>query len=73
MKKVIIQLETLTCPTCVTKIEGAVSKMEGIEKATVLFNASKLKATFDESVISADEIVKTVENLGYSVEKVKVA
>lgn len=73
MKKATLQLETLTCPTCVTKIEGAVRNMNGIEQVGVLFNASKLKATFDETVTSADEIVKTVENLGYSVEKVKVA
>jgi len=44
-----IQLETLTCPSCIQKIEGAVKNLEGIEKESVkvLFNASKLKVDFD--------------------------
>jgi copper chaperone CopZ len=61
------QLETLTCPSCVIKIEGTVSKMAGVNKAEILFNASKLKVEFDERLINGDDIRKTVEKLGYDV------
>jgi copper chaperone len=66
MKK-IYQLETLVCPSCVLKIEGTVGKIAGVNKAEVLFNASKLKVEFDENQVKVDVIRKTVEKLGYKV------
>lgn len=33
MKSVTIQLETLTCPSCVQKIEVALKGLEGVDKA----------------------------------------
>ena len=50
MSQAVLQLETLTCPTCIKKIENALSKQEGVEKVNVLFNASKENVTFDEEV-----------------------
>jgi copper chaperone len=61
------QLETLICPSCVLKIEGTVSRIEGVNKVEVLFNASKLKVEFDESQVNVNDIRRTVENLGYDV------
>ena len=42
MKTIRFQLETLTCPTCITKIEGALNKESGVEEAKVLFLTSTL-------------------------------
>jgi copper ion binding protein len=67
MKTVKIQLEPLTCPSCIKKIETKVGKMKGVDEARVLFNSSKVKATFDESKISQDEIQETIEKLGYPI------
>lgn len=61
------QLETLVCPSCVVKIEKTVNKIEGVNKAEVLFNASKLKVEFDEGFVNGNDIRKTVEKLGYEV------
>lgn len=61
------QLETLICPSCVLKIEETVCKIEGVNKAEVLFNASKLKVEFDEGQVNGNDIRKTVEKLGYDV------
>lgn len=61
------KLETLTCPSCVLKIEGTVKKIKGVKEVEVLFNASKVKVDFDESVISGDHIRSTIEKLGYDV------
>lgn len=71
MQKAVLQLETLTCPTCKKKIEGALDKMDGVEKAKVLFNASKAKVDFDETKVSLDDLRATIEKLGYEVLKVK--
>ena len=47
MKKIIMQLDTLACPSCMQKIEHAVSQQPGVSNTKVLFNASKIKANFD--------------------------
>ncbi|MFC6181731.1 heavy-metal-associated domain-containing protein [Lactiplantibacillus daowaiensis] len=72
MSKAILQLGTLTCPSCMTKIEKAVANQNGVETVKVLFNASKVKADFDAAVTSADQLSEVVTGLGYEVESVKV-
>lgn len=67
MAKANIQLETLTCPSCIRKIETALNKTEGVESAKVLFNSSKVKVEFDESKVKAESLAKTISNLGYKV------
>lgn len=61
------QLETLTCPNCVLKIEGTVKKIKGVSEVQVLFNASKVKVTFDESIVDANEIRGPIEKLGFDI------
>ncbi|GAB3055791.1 heavy-metal-associated domain-containing protein [Virgibacillus ainsalahensis] len=61
------QLEPLTCPSCIKKIEGKLGKMDGVEEAKVMFNSSKVKATFNEEQVTADELKETIEKLGYPV------
>lgn len=67
MTKVTYQLEPLTCPSCVLKIEGTVGKTNGVESAKVLFNSSKLKAEIDEAKVKPEEIRRIIEKLGYDV------
>ncbi|WIV12367.1 heavy-metal-associated domain-containing protein [Proteiniborus sp. MB09-C3] len=67
MKNVTLQLEALTCPSCVKKIEVALSNQNGVEEVKVLFNSSKVKVSYDENALSADAIVKVVSNLGFDV------
>lgn len=69
MKQIKLQLETLTCPTCIKKIEGALNQTDGVENAKVLFNSSKVKVGFDESKLNTEEISHTIEQLGYQVLK----
>lgn len=71
-KKAILQLDGLTCPSCMQKIEHAVSNQDGVETVKVLFNASKVKADFDDAKTSAADLAQVVTKLGYTVEKVKV-
>ena len=69
MKKAVVQLETLTCPSCVQKIDNAVKGLDGVEKDSVkvLFNSSKLKLDFDEDKVSTDDIENAITKLGYEV------
>lgn len=71
MKKANIQLESLTCPSCLQKIDGAVKSVDGVdsESVKVLFNASKVKLAFDDSRTSIQDIEKAISTLGYEVKK----
>jgi len=74
MEKAIIQLEPLTCPSCMTKIENTVKGLSGVnqDSAKLLFNTSKLRTKFDASLITIGEIEQTIEELGYPVSRSKV-
>jgi copper chaperone len=73
MTKAIFQLEPLTCPSCIKKIESTLSKTEGIESAKVLFNAGKVKTEFNVDKIQESKIEELIQNLGYPVLSVKVS
>ena len=74
MKKATIQLETLTCPSCMQKIENAVKSLDGVERDTlsVSFNSSKVKLDFDDEKISIKDIENAINKLGYEVKKSQV-
>jgi len=67
IKTVRFQLETLSCPTCITKIEGVLNKEAGVEKAKVLFNSSKVKVEYDEDKVSSNRLAEVIEKVGYPV------
>ena len=72
MKNAVIQLEPLTCPSCIKKIETTLNKIGGVNSVKVLFNSSKIKTQFDDSRIGINKITDTVEKLGYSVLSTKL-
>lgn len=74
MKRADIELETLTCPSCLQKIENAVKGLSGIDQESikVRFNASKVRLNFNEDTINIEDIEKAIKNLGYEVKKSRV-
>ena len=74
MKTATIQLETLTCPSCLQKIEGALKKLSGVqqESVEVLFNSSRVRLNFLEERISLEEIEEAISKIGYEVQNSKV-
>ncbi len=73
MKKAALQLETLTCPSCIKKIETTLNKTAGVESASVLFNSSKVKIQFDDLQIDPGQIESLISRLGYEVRSIKVS
>ncbi len=74
MKKATIQLETLTCPTCMQKIENGVKSLDGVDtqSVNVLFNSSKVKLNFDDDKVSIEDVENAIDKLGYEVKKSQV-
>lgn len=73
MKNIELLLEPLSCPSCIKRIEKAMKKEKGVEEAKVLFNSSKIKATFNEDIITSERLTHIIEKLGYPVKKTKVS
>lgn len=61
------QLDTLTCPSCTMKIEGALKKTKGVKDVEVLFNSSRTKVNFDENIVDSEDIKFIIEKLGFKV------
>ena len=74
MQKATIQLETLTCPSCMQKIENGVKSLDGVSKESlkVLFNSSKVRLEFDDEKVSTKDIEHVIDKLGYEVLKSQV-
>lgn len=74
MQKAIIQLETLTCPSCAMKIENATKALDGVDKDSmqVLFNSGKLRFDFDSEKVNLNDVENAITNLGYEVKKSQV-
>lgn len=74
MQKATIQLETLTCPSCMQKIENGVKSLDGVDKKSikVLFNSSKVRVEYDDEKVSIKDIENAIDKLGYEVIKSQV-
>ncbi|KRM06660.1 hypothetical protein FC59_GL001574 [Lactobacillus kitasatonis DSM 16761 = JCM 1039] len=71
MKKVMMKLDGMTCPSCLTKIKKAVESTPGTDDIKVLFNAGKLKFVMDPAQTNSNEIKNAIEEMGYEVKGVK--
>ncbi len=60
------QLQTLTCPSCIKRIEKALGTQPEVEDVKVLFSASKVKVIHAENA-DTDVTRQTIESLGYEV------
>ncbi len=74
MKKAIIQLDTLACPSCMQKIEGALKRLDGInqDSVNVSFNSSRVRLEFIDESLSISDIENAITTLGYDVLKSSV-
>ena len=74
MKAATIQLETLACPSCMQKIEGALKGLDGVAQDTikVMFNSSRVKLDFDDNKLAIDEIENAITKMGYEVKRSRV-
>lgn len=52
----IFKLEDLDCANCAAKMEAAINKIDGVEKATVSFMTQKLTIETEEAKL--DEVMK---------------
>jgi len=62
----------MTCATCVATIEGGIKDLAGIERVSVNLATERGTVVFDPEQTSVDQIIATVNELGYSARTEKV-
>ena len=55
----------MTCSACSSRVEKAVSKLDGLSNTTVNLLTNSMVASFDDSTTSNEEIIQAVINAGY--------
>ncbi|MFL9932193.1 heavy metal translocating P-type ATPase [Paraburkholderia sp. RL18-103-BIB-C] len=61
-----LPVEGMTCASCVSRVEKAISKVPGVERATVNIATERANVTTDSSVVP-DALVEAVKRAGYEV------
>ncbi len=71
MTDITLQLEQLTCPSCMKKITDTVNDLKGVERTKILFDSSKARISYIEEKISERDIISKIEEIGYSAQKIQ--
>jgi Cu+-exporting ATPase len=66
-EKTDLKITGMTCAMCVQTIESKLKSTPGVENATVNLATEKGMAEYDPSVTTPEEIVKSIEEVGYGV------
>jgi Cu+-exporting ATPase len=63
-ERVTLALEGMTCASCAARIERKLNKLEGVE-ATVNYATEQASVRFDPASVAVDDLVRSVEAIGY--------
>ncbi|CAL4140417.1 unnamed protein product, partial [Meganyctiphanes norvegica] len=61
-----LQIEGMTCSSCVHAIESNVMKCKGVRSAVVALATERGKFSFDPAITGARDIIDAINNLGFS-------
>lgn len=65
MKHETYQVTGMSCSACSSRVEKAVSKLEGIEKASVNLLTNSMQVDYDETILTSQAIIDAVVKAGY--------
>lgn len=65
MKHETYQVTGMSCSACSSRVEKAVSKLEGIEKASVNLLTNSMQVDYDETILTSQAIIDAVVDAGY--------
>lgn len=68
MNTTILRSRELSCPSCISKIETALSKLDGVAEAQVHFSTGRIEVRHEADRPTAQQLVETVRKAGYASE-----
>ena len=66
-KRLDLPVTGMTCASCVKRVQDALSKIDGVESASVNFASESATVFYDPAAASIETFVKTVKDQGYGV------
>jgi Cu+-exporting ATPase len=69
IKRENFKITGMSCVACATRIEKRLSSLQGVEKANVNLAIENATVEFDAEKLNKDEIIKTIQKLGFEVIK----
>lgn len=63
--KTILRSKELTCPSCIAKIEKALTAVDGVEAAKVHFNTGRIEVQHDAEKVAGADLEKAIRAIGY--------
>jgi copper ion binding protein len=61
-----LSVEGMTCQHCVKAVQSAIGGLEGVVNVSVDLDQAEAKVTFDPDRVDVNEIIKSVEEAGYT-------
>jgi copper chaperone CopZ len=63
--KTILRSKELTCPSCIAKIEKALTKIQGVETAKVFFSTGRIEVEHNTDLVQVKDLEKAIQAVGY--------
>ncbi len=65
IKKVTLNIEGMTCSACSSRVENGLNKIDGVVNANVNIALNKAVIEFNDGIITVEELLKSVHQIGY--------
>jgi len=72
-EKVTLNVTGMHCASCVSRVEKALQKNEGVKSASVNLTTGKVVVAFDNNLIDTDKLIKSVKDTGYGAELLEIS
>lgn len=63
--KTLLRSDELSCPSCISKIEKALRRLDGVTDATVHFSTGRIEIEHDPDRVDPERLREAVREVGY--------
>ena len=67
MIKQVFRVTDMHCSNCVMRIEGLEDDLPGVQRVQASYKKQQVEVEYDESTVSAAQIIAAIQRLGYTV------
>src|SRR3990172_1993419 len=72
MKQITLPISGMTCASCVARLENGLSKVAGVDKASINFATERATIEYEDNVLDVPKLVEAVSAIGYNVPTEKI-
>ena len=62
-----LRVPDMSCDHCKAAVEGELNRLSGVESSLAVVEKGTVEVTYDESRVSDEQLVKAIEEAGYTV------